>query len=288
MDTQPAFGSQELFTHVIADMAKAIAERNGETQLQQFIRSQAAVHTITGFRPRDVIEAMLAGHCVMFHELMVDSVHNTMRGEMDTMRRTTRSSIVAMDKAFGNNLTRLERYRLRPSEGRRDVAEVQAGEAQAEMEIVGRTPVMAEAPVRTAPKQAVPAQTPAAETQDVPVQTPAAETQDVPAQTPVAGTQDVPVQTEPAVSSVPVVPPVPDAAATVMFRPSPEAIAACRANPEAMAALDAGDPVRFARAMGIDQPSEAYLTAAAGKGSAFDRQGAADRAPDVSSGRSKA
>ena len=45
------------------------------------------------------------------------------------------------------------------------------------------------------------------------------------------------------------------------YRPSPERLAACRANPVAMAALDFGDHAAFARAMGIE-PSEAYLEAA--------------------------
>ena len=48
------------------------------------------------------------------------------------------------------------------------------------------------------------------------------------------------------------------------FTPTPEQIAACRANPEAMAALRTGNYARFARAMGVeDEPSEDYLTAAA-------------------------
>jgi hypothetical protein len=51
---------------------------------------------------------------------------------------------------------------------------------------------------------------------------------------------------------------------------SPEAIAACAANPEAMVALQSGDPVGFARAMGIEHPCEAFLTAANTKGSPFD------------------
>jgi hypothetical protein len=68
------------------------------------------------FQPRDAIEAMLAGHCVMFHEMIVDSVHHTLHGEDDAARRPTRSSIVAMDKAFGNSLTRLERCQTRRAE----------------------------------------------------------------------------------------------------------------------------------------------------------------------------
>jgi hypothetical protein len=209
MNAQPDFGFKELFSHVVGDMAKAICERNGETKEQGFTRSRAAVHMIMGFLPRDVIEAMLSGHCVMFHELMADSVRDTLRGEADTTRRATRNSIIAMDKAFGNNLTRLERYRLRPSEGRRDTAEDALTDVQA----------------------VVPTHAPQGEAA--------------------------------AASESEASPAAPFAARD--FIPSPEAIAACRANPEAMAALDRGDFERFARAMGIDQPSEAYLAAASAK-----------------------
>jgi hypothetical protein len=52
--------------------------------------------------------------------------------------------------------------------------------------------------------------------------------------------------------------------------PLPEAIAACNANPEAMAALNSGDPAGFARAMGIAHPGEGFLAAANAKGSPFD------------------
>ena len=63
------------------------------------------------FRPDGAIEAMLAGHCVMFHEMIVDSVRTTMRGEEAPASRVTCANIIAMDKAFGDNLTRLERHR---------------------------------------------------------------------------------------------------------------------------------------------------------------------------------
>jgi hypothetical protein len=53
---------------------------------------------------------------------------------------------------------------------------------------------------------------------------------------------------------------------------SPEAIAACMANPAAMAALDAGDAAAFARALGVAEPSEEYLAAAATRPDLFPRQ----------------
>jgi hypothetical protein len=162
---------------------------------------------------------MLAGHCVMFHAVMTDSVHETLRGEIDTMRQSTRGNLVALNKAFNGNLDRLGRFQMRPSEGRRDVPGVQAADTQA--------PPPAHSVTTEAPAAEAPAPNP-----------------------PIAQTGEAPV----------------------VFHPSAEAIAACRANPEAMAALDAGDSGRFARARGIDMPAEAFLDAAPAQGSVFYRR----------------
>jgi hypothetical protein len=240
MDTQPAFGFKELLSHVVGDMAKAVSERNGESKQQQSVRAQAAIYAIMGFLPRDVIEAMIAGHCVMLHELMTDSIRDTLTGEVGTTRRATRSGIVAMDNAFGGNLARLERYRLRPSEGSRNVA----------------APLAAKVPVKV-----VDPAIPAAATPEVVISAVAPTNGVIPAgRTPIVETRAAARPTEPtpdAGVSKPVVT-APAEAALHTYKPSAAAIAACRANPEAMAALDAGDPLGFARAMGIDVPAEEY------------------------------
>jgi hypothetical protein len=113
MDTQPTFNPRD---HLIADIAQSVSQRQSESPQQRVVRVLAATAAILAFQPRDAIEAMLAGHCLMFHELIVDSVHRTLRDEADAPSRPTRSGIVAMDKAFGDNLTRLERYRTRDAE----------------------------------------------------------------------------------------------------------------------------------------------------------------------------
>jgi hypothetical protein len=282
MDTQPAFGFKELLTCVIADMAKAISERNGESKQQQFTRSQAAAAMILGFRPRDVIEAMLAGHCVMFHEVIVDSVHDTLRGELDTLRRGTRSNLVAMNKSFAGNLALLERYQMRPSEGSRDAAEGLAAEART------NTPEASQAPVAAAAEPASSAAAPisvampgpavAVETSRVaPIATRSATPQSANFQTPTPGLQPVPAQTASARTAQ---------AAAAPSGPSAMALAAFHANPEAAAALEAGDPFRFARAMGIE-PSEEFLAAAAEPGSPFDRHAAGPWVMEPASGGSK-
>lgn len=135
MDTQPTLTARDLLAHVIGDIAKAVGDRARESLHQRAARTQAAAQTIAAFQPYDVIEAMLAGHCLMFHEMIVDSVHHILGGEEDAARRSTRSSIVAMDKAFGNNLARLERYQTRRAEAS---PEAQPTNVRAETDIAER------------------------------------------------------------------------------------------------------------------------------------------------------
>jgi hypothetical protein len=240
MDTISAFGFEACCTAIVGDMAKALSERNGETPEQQFARAQAAVHLILGFLPRDVTEALLASHCVMFHELMVGGVHDTLCAQEGKARRAELHGLMAMNKAFCGNLDHLRHYQKRPAEGSR------------------------EAPAGTEPTlPPVPA---AVEEPTVPVAAQAAAS-DVPEQM-VAMPSSSADQTGPES--------MPSALGkfAAVYRPAAAAIAASRGNPAAAAALKAGDAVGFARAMGIEQPSAAFLAAANAAGSPFDRKAA--------------
>ena len=120
MDPNAPLSFKALFSHIIADMARALCERSNETKEQRFVRVQAVTQMILGLLPRDVVEAMLAGQTVMFHELMTDSIHDTLQGQIDTMRRATRANIVGLNRAFHMNLEKLAHYQLRPSQGTRE------------------------------------------------------------------------------------------------------------------------------------------------------------------------
>jgi hypothetical protein len=125
MQPQP-LSQTECFAYVVADIADAISVRPGETRDQRFIRSQVATHLILGLAPRGAIELVLAGHTVMFHTLMTDSIRITLQGEIDTMRRSTRAGVIAMNHAFHRNLDKLEQYRSHRS----DDGQAEAPEAQ--------------------------------------------------------------------------------------------------------------------------------------------------------------
>jgi hypothetical protein len=108
MDIQPALSSNELLMLRDGDIAKAISERNDA----HLTGSQVAVDMVLVFMPRDMIEASLAGHCVMFHELITDRIGETPRSEDDTMPRGARCELVALKKSFIGSPDRLERYQL--------------------------------------------------------------------------------------------------------------------------------------------------------------------------------
>jgi hypothetical protein len=243
MASSPEFGFNELFASVIGEIAKAVCERSGETAQQQFARSQAAVHMVMGFLPRDVVEALLAGPCVMLHETMLASVHETLLGEADAMRRSTRSALIAMNKEFNGNLGHLERYQARP------VLAGQDAPARPPSEVAAAGTATAQP---TGPPHAVPeAPPPSAATHEVP-----------PRPTPDAVSSAAQEELDRLAEH--------DPEATMENHLSPAMLAACQANPEAMAALTAGDPGRFAKALGITIPAEAFLEAASTPGSPFD------------------
>jgi hypothetical protein len=245
MDPQPAVTFQDLFSFVIGDMVKAITGRDGETREQQMARSRAAVHTILGFQPRDVIEAMLAGHCVMLHEVMTADVLATLRGDADAARPRPRSNVVGLNKAFNDTLNRLERYRRRPAEGSRDSTEAQslatsdpASPPSAETSEPHRSGPMAPEPNRAARRQAARAERRTAAMQSRPAGKPTLVTSAQPAQEPQSPGR------------------------TAVYASTPQAIAASKK--QAMAALQSGAP---ACAMDSGHPCDGLLAAAASKGS---------------------
>ena len=263
MDPQPAFTFQDFFSFVIRDMAEAVSGRPGELQAQRFARTQAAVHMILGLRPRDVIEAMLAGHCVMLHEAMTANVRNSLRGEADPTRRGPRSNVVGLNKAFNDNLDRLQRYRQRTAEGSRDAPETAPVETAKSAANVSRPPDDGGSPVQMMeatefrqPRAEMPKLNRAARRQAARAETRAA----------VAASRAAPktsvVAQQPAGQNSPG-----DAGPPAH---SADAIARYGVSPEAMTALHSGDPIGFAHALGIEHPSEAFLKAANTKGSPFD------------------
>lgn len=269
MDDTQEFGFQQLMLSIVGATAKVLSQRPGETPETRFSRLQAATFMTMHFLPRDAVEAILASHCVMFHEVMVDDLRTLLDAGTDNARRQWHAMLFTANKGFLANLDRLRQFQKRPSEGRRDEKPAQPpGDAALAPEADPIDPAM---------------ERPAPGTADTAPVTPPSEP------TPVPATTDAAVLSEPAAAAVPRdddpatnqlalaaandVEAAVTASVLATLMPSSvsrEAIAACRANPVAMAALEAGDARGFAQALGIANPDPRFLTAAAQPGSPFD------------------
>jgi hypothetical protein len=102
----------ELRTHIAGGIARAIAERLGETFEERFERFQMAIQMIMALSSTDPIETMLAGHCVMSHEMMVATVAEI---GTDAPLAPLIDQIVALDLRFHDNLLRLRQRRTEAS-----------------------------------------------------------------------------------------------------------------------------------------------------------------------------
>ena len=81
MDTQPAFDIHDVIASVVGQVADAVSQRVGKSARRQDERARATTDAIMAFEPRDAIEAIVGSHCLMFHELIVATVHRTLCGE---------------------------------------------------------------------------------------------------------------------------------------------------------------------------------------------------------------
>ena len=119
MDTQPAFGFKEVLTQMVGEVAKAVSERAGETPPRHRPHPGGGQRRSWRSCRAMRLRPMLAGRCLMFHELTIDGVAGALGGKPDAERRAAGNAVVALDRAFRANLGRLRDYQKRPDEGRR-------------------------------------------------------------------------------------------------------------------------------------------------------------------------
>ena len=116
MQAPPEFGFQQLASELLRGLAGALADRPGQTEAQRFARHQTAIFSVMAFLPRDAIETMLAGQCVMIDHLLRDAVSDLLRSETAAGKLRIRSQVTALGRQFLKHLDLFCRMRARPDE----------------------------------------------------------------------------------------------------------------------------------------------------------------------------
>ena len=113
---------------VLAEIARGIAgavadrprenktENKMESEAEGAARRRAAVLGIAAFQPRDAIEAMLAGQCILAGHLLRDAARDVFQCEIGTLKTKARAQTVAIGALFLRYLRQLRREQARPLE----------------------------------------------------------------------------------------------------------------------------------------------------------------------------
>jgi hypothetical protein len=64
--------------------------------------------------PRDAVETILAGQCVMFDHLLRDATHDLLRNGAEPIKRRIRSQVTALGRLFLKHLEQLWQLQARP------------------------------------------------------------------------------------------------------------------------------------------------------------------------------
>jgi hypothetical protein len=116
MTPDPDFGYEHLMTELIRGVIHTVADLPGLTEAQRLLRHQTTVYAIMGLQPRDAVETMLAGHCVIYDHLLRDGARDLLRGQAEQIKLRARPSIHGSRKMFLTALATLSKMQLRPAD----------------------------------------------------------------------------------------------------------------------------------------------------------------------------
>jgi hypothetical protein len=135
-----------LIARILDKAAAALAGRPGSTQQQRDARARDAAEIMREFAPRNVIEAMLAAHCVLFHQLIDDALETVAnQNQVLPSNAGVPAGVIALNNAFHRNLACFQRARkIRPEEEKPPVGPEIA---------ITADPATATAPTTTAPTE---------------------------------------------------------------------------------------------------------------------------------------
>ena len=95
-------------------VARNICDIPGDNAAQRDSRTRQMVYTTLGFEPRDGLEYMLASLSFGHFHLILDSMRDALRGQMDEIKGRTKTTMVSMDRAMLGMLKEMRVAQRRP------------------------------------------------------------------------------------------------------------------------------------------------------------------------------
>ncbi len=109
MTPDPNFGFEQVAIELIRGVVDIVAACPGMAEDQRFIKQQTVVHGVMGFQPRDPVEVMLAGQCVIYDNILRDAARDLLHGQDEPLKARARTGTLASGKLFLSTFAVLRR-----------------------------------------------------------------------------------------------------------------------------------------------------------------------------------
>ena len=115
MQPDPNFGYAQIVTELMRGIIETISDKPVIAPERRASIMQTAVCSIMAFNPRDPVETMLAGHCVVYDSMLRDGVREMSNGEGGQATIKARTGVLACGKVFLAAMAMLLRMQRRPA-----------------------------------------------------------------------------------------------------------------------------------------------------------------------------
>ena len=116
MTPDPDFGFKHAAAEIIRGIVDTVADLPGLTREQRLLKQQTTVFSVMSFRPRDPLELMLAGQCVIYDAMLRDGARDLLRGQPEEIKLRSRPVNLASGRMFLTTLHTLLRMRDRAAD----------------------------------------------------------------------------------------------------------------------------------------------------------------------------
>lgn len=113
MQPDPSFGHQQIVTELIRGVLDTVGSKPGLSPARRAAAVQTVVCSVMAFNPRDPVEAMMAGQCIVYDHMLRDGAAELLRGHSEEIMLKARPGVLACGKAFLTTAAMLLRMQRR-------------------------------------------------------------------------------------------------------------------------------------------------------------------------------
>src|SRR6266700_3084278 len=90
----------EVFAEQLLAVLDTVADKPYPTDQRRYAARQAAAQTMVAYNPRDAVETSMAGHCVVYDNVLRDLARDLLRGQAEEQKTKTAPALFNSGRMF--------------------------------------------------------------------------------------------------------------------------------------------------------------------------------------------